>query len=190
MHTYSMRGYPRERYIFFLSLLAIAFIAVMKQAAGYFGVFISVTTFSAFAALYFVFDRWAWRLPWLAKVIGIPDLAGTWHVTGETEGADGMAREWVGEARIEQTWSQIALSIETTHSRSRSGMASVEHDPGHGFRAIYGYANDPKATDGELRAHRGTCEIIFSKDLQSAEATYFNNHQRRTCGTMKWKRIT
>ncbi len=82
MHTYSMRGYPRERYIFFLSLLAIAFIAVMKQAAGYFGVFISVTAFSAFAGLYFVFDRWAWRLPWLSKVIGIPDLAGTWRGGG------------------------------------------------------------------------------------------------------------
>lgn len=189
MHTYSMRGYSRERYVFCLSFLAVLVIAIAKQAAGYFGVVVSVTTFSMFAGLFFVFDRWVWRLPWIAIVVGIPNLAGTWRVTGRTDGADGQPREWAGKAIIEQTWSRIAISVETEQSRSRSGMAAVERDPGHGFRVVYGYESAPKATDNELQSHKGTCEVVFSNDLGVAEATYFNNHQRRTCGTMEWKRV-
>jgi hypothetical protein len=189
MHTYSMRDCSRERYIFYLSLLAVAAVAIAKQAAGYLGVFISVTTFTLFAGIFYVFDRWAWRLPWVNKVIGIPDLAGVWKISGTTNGADGQPREWTGEARIEQTWSRIAISLETEHSRSRSGIAAIERDPGHGFRILYGYTSEPKRPDGELRLHRGTCEVIFSDNLRSGEATYFNDHQRRTCGTMAWTRI-
>lgn len=190
MHTYSMRGCPRERYIFYIALVAISGIAIAKQVAGYFGVVISIGSVGVFGGLFFLFDRYAWRIPAISRMVGIPDLAGTWQVTGKTDGADGVTREWNGDVRIEQTWSQIAISLETDGSRSRSAMASLERDAGHGFRVIYGYTNEPKDTAEELRSHRGTCQVVFSPNLESADATYFNDHQRRTCGTMTWKRVS
>ena len=188
MHTYSMRGCPRERYVFYISLIAVAIIAIARQTAGYFGVIITVTTLTVFGILFFVFDRWLWRQPKLVPIVGIPNLSGAWNVSGKTEGADGNEREWNGTAHIEQTWSRIAISIQTGISRSRSAVAAIERDPGHGIRLVYGYMNDPKTINEELQSHKGTCEIVFSDDLKSAEATYFNDHQRRTCGTMVWKR--
>ena len=190
MHAYSMKDCARERYILALALLAIAFVAIAKQAAGAIGLSISIGTVSAFGAAFFVFDRWAWRWPLISHLVAIPDVAGTWTVSGRTSGADGQARDWTGEARIEQSWSRIAISIETATSRSRSGMAAVERDPGHGFRLIYGYTNDLKATDSELRSHRGTCEVVFKADLSTGQGTYFNDHQRRTVGEMQWTRMS
>lgn len=189
MHTYSMRGCQRERYIFYISMAAIAAMALANHLAGWLGIAVSVGSFTLFGILFFVFDRFVWRLPIVSRVVGIPDLAGRWRVSGETDGADGQARTWQAEARIEQTWTNIAISLETKHSRSRSAMATLEQDVGHGFRVVYGYENEPKATDGVLRSHRGTCLLVFNADLSSAEATYFNDHQRRTCGEMKWQRI-
>lgn len=69
-------------------------------------------------------------------------------------------------------------------------MTAVECDPGHGFRVIYGYTNEPKHIDGELKSHRGMCEVVFSPDLTRGEGTYFNDHQRRTVGTMVWTRVS
>ena len=117
MHTYSMRDCPRERYIFLVTLAALAVLAIAKQTAGYFGVVMSVTTFSVFGVLYFAFDRWLWRIPLVGNVIGIPNLAGQWTIQGKTDGADGVPRNWEGTVTIEQTWSHIAISIETEHSR-------------------------------------------------------------------------
>lgn len=190
MHTYAMKDCARERYILYMVLLAAAIFAVVQRYAGLVGVAVSASTVTVFGIVYFVFDRWAWRLPLLARVARIPNLQGTWAVTGRTNGADGQARDWSGTARITQTWSQIAISIETETSRSRSGMAALECDPGHGFRIIYGYANEPKGTGAELYSHRGTCQVVFSEDLSAGEATYFNDHQRRTFGTMTWKRMS
>jgi hypothetical protein len=185
MHTYSMRGCPREHYIFYVSAAALAAFAVISRLAGAVG----LTSAALFMFFFYAFDRFFWRLPGVSNVMGIPYLAGTWLITGKTDGADGVPREWQGEARIQQTWSQIAISLETESSRSRSAMASLERDPGHGFRVIFGYSNTPKDTTDELRSHQGTCEVVFSQDLETAEATYFNDHQRRTCGTMEWKRV-
>lgn len=185
MHTYSMRGCPREHYIFYVSAAALATFAIINQFAGAVG----LTSAALFMLFFYAFDRFLWRLPGVSRVVGIPYLAGAWRVTGMTDGANGVPCEWQGDARIEQTWSQIAISLETDSSRSRSAMASLERDPGHGYRVIFGYANTPKDTTSELRSHQGTCEVVFSHDLETANATYFNDHQRRTCGTMSWKRV-
>lgn len=189
MHAYSMKGCARERYIVTLTVIVIAIVTIAKQTAGALGVTISIGTTSAFGIAFYVFDRFAWRWPLISMVVGIPDLTGTWKIVGQTSGVDGQQREWAAEARIEQSWSQIAIGIETEMSRSRSGIAALERDAGHGVRLVYGYSNELKSPSFELRSHRGTCEVVFTSDLQSGQGTYFNDHQRRTVGEMKWTRI-
>jgi hypothetical protein len=189
MHTYAMKDCARERYILYMVLLAIPIFGAVQKFAGLMGLAVSVGTISIFGGIYFVFDRWAWRMPIFSRLAGIPNLQGNWTVTGQTSGADGQPREWAGTARITQTWSHISISIDTEMSRSRSGMAAVECDHGHGFRVVYAYVNEPKGTECELYSHRGTCQVVFSADLVSGDGTYFNDHQRRTFGTMTWKRL-
>lgn len=190
MHAYSMKDCAREKYIFFVAIGTIAIIPIVNQIAGSVGVAISLGTGTAFGALYWVFDRYVWRLPGASRFVGIPHVAGTWRIAGQSKAADGTNRDWTATVRIEQTWSKIAISVETEHSRSRSTMAAFERDPGHGYRLIYGYANEPKTAGSELKSHRGTCEVIFAADLQQGQGTYFNDNQRRTVGEMQWKRTT
>lgn len=189
MHAYCMKDCARERYIFYLAIAAVTGAAAANYLAGSVGITIGLTTLSVFTVLFLVFDRWAWRLPLVSRFVRIPDLSGTWNLTGRSNGADGQERDWSAVARIEQSWSRIAISIETVTSRSRSGMAAVEHDPGHGFRLLYRYTNEPKTASGELRSHRGTCEVVFNADLTAGQGTYFNDHQRRTVGDMTWTRV-
>ncbi len=188
MHVYSMKGCNRENYVFYLTIMAFAVVEIINQAAGCIGVVVTIAASTVFAALFYVFDKWIWKLPWITSMIGTPDLSGAWIVTGSTNGTDGVIREWNGTLTIEQTWSHIAISIETEQSRSRSTMASLERDPGFGYRLIYSYVNNRKLVDSELQSHNGTCEVVFANELQNADALYFNDHQRRTIGTMKWTR--
>jgi hypothetical protein len=189
MHAYSMKDCARERYVLYLALIAAAAAAIAQQIAGYLGVAVSLGTVAIFTALFLAFDNWAWKHRLFGRVVAIPDLNGTWKLTGNSIADGGEKREWNAIARIKQSWSRIAISIETDLSRSRSGLAAIERDPGHGFRLIYGYLNEPKSPDDELGIHRGTCEVIFSESLDTGQGTYFNDHQRRTVGTMEWTRI-
>lgn len=53
---------------------------------------------------------------------------------------------------------------------------------------MYRYRNDPKINEAELGAHVGFAELLFAKDLKSAEGDYFNNKGRYTFGTMRIRR--
>lgn len=188
MHTYSMRDSYREKFVFYIAISAITVFPVTQYATGFFGFVPLVTAYSLFAGLYCLFDRWAWKQNWLSWLVNVPNLSGTWTISGETNGADGTPRQWQGNAIIKQTWSQIAISLETIESRSRSLLAAIERDPGQGYRMIYGYENRRKGLDTNIRGHFGTCEVIVADDLQTAEGCYFNDHQRHTFGSMKWTR--
>lgn len=66
--------------------------------------------------------------------------------------------------------------------------AALICDAADGFRLFYSYKNDPAINETDLKSHRGSAEITFSKDLQSGEGEYFNGHGRYTFGRMSLKR--
>ncbi|WIW50479.1 hypothetical protein ML401_35785 (plasmid) [Bradyrhizobium sp. 62B] len=142
-----------------------------------------------FAALYWTLDRYAWRWPFLNAALKVPDLAGSWSCEGRSLKPDGsLGYAWKATLTIFQTWDKIRVRLKTDQSGSDSIAAALICDDAEGYRLLYNYRNDPAIGEVDLRSHLGSCMLIFSKDLESAEGEYFNGHGRFTFGTISLKR--
>ncbi|MGH7484715.1 MAG: hypothetical protein ACREMY_03795, partial [bacterium] len=145
-----------------------------------------VSAATIWGVLYWVFDRFAWRWRLLARLLGVPNLAGDWLCEGVTLSAEGAP--WQGRVAITQTWDRIRVRLKTEQSGSNSISAALLRDPIDGYILLYHYQNDPHVDQPQLRSHHGFAELTFSKDLRRAEGEYFNGHGRYTWGTMKLTR--
>jgi hypothetical protein len=144
---------------------------------------------AVYAVLYTVFDRYAWKLPRLAALLRVPNLAGTWRCEGQTINPDkSPGTAWCGEVVIVQSWDKLRVRLRTSQSVSNSVAAALVHDEADGYRLLYNYQNEPRIGELELRAHRGFAELLFSKDQQTGSGEYFNGHGRFTFGTMQLTR--
>jgi SMODS-associating 2TM, beta-strand rich effector domain len=142
-----------------------------------------------FGVLYWVFDRFAWRWPFLNAVIKVPDVAGEWICDGQAINQDGSpGRTWQATVTILQSWDKIRVRLKTAQSGSDSIAAALICDDADGYRLLYNYRNNPKIGEVELKSHLGFSELVFARNLNTAEGEYFNGHGRYTFGTMKLKR--
>lgn len=139
-----------------------------------------------YAVLYWLFDTHVWRWSSLASLLKVPDLSGAWDCRGQGLNKDG--EPWVGEIVIIQSWDKLRIRLKTDRSRSNSIAAALVYDCADGFRLLFNYKNEPYIGQPELKAHRGSAELTFASDLQTAEGEYFNGHGRYTYGTMKLTR--
>jgi hypothetical protein len=145
-----------------------------------------VTAGTVYALLYWLFDRRVWRLPYLARLLRVPDLSGTWSCIGQTIKADGRAGDtWQAEIVIVQSWDRVRIRLKTAQSVSNSVTAAIVYDEADGFRLMYNYRNEPNIDQASLPAHRGFAELTFDRGLKTAVGEYFNGHGRFTYGTMK-----
>jgi hypothetical protein len=144
---------------------------------------------AVFSALYWVFDRFAWRWRFLNAVIKVPNVSGEWNCDGQTINSDGgPGYSWKGIVAIFQSWDRIRVRLRTSQSGSESIAAALICDDGDGYRLLYNYRNDPKIGEVDLKGHLGFSELVFAKNLETAEGEYFNGHGRYTFGTMRLKR--
>jgi hypothetical protein len=142
-----------------------------------------------FTALYWIFNRYAWRWPYMGKALKVSDLTGEWACTGQSINQDGTpGYHWQGTVAIFQNWDKIRIRLKTQQSGSDSVAAALICDDAEGCRLLYNYRNDPKIGEVDLKSHLGSCMLLFAKDLQSAEGEYFNGHGRYTFGTLKLTR--
>ena len=142
-----------------------------------------------YSVLYWWFESRVWKQPKLAGLLKVPDLAGIWHCDDQTINPDKtLGQKWDGEVTIIQSWDKLRIRLKTLQSGSNSIAAALVHDQADGFRLLYNYKNDPNIDEPDLVAHRGSAELVFSADLQTAKGEYFNGHGRYTFGTMKLTR--
>jgi hypothetical protein len=145
---------------------------------------------SVFAALYWLFDKYAWKWPKLGMLLKVPDLSGDWHCDGQTINADkSLGYVWEAKITIIQTWDKIRVRLSTKQSGSNSVAAALLCDEADGYHLLYHYKNDPNIAERDLTSHRGFAELIFSKDRKSGHGEYFNGHGRYTFGTMKLRKL-
>jgi hypothetical protein len=151
---------------------------------------VPVTTGIVYLVLYYFFRHWAWKWPWVAKFLKVPDLSGDWLCEGQTMNPkEGVQAAWKGTLSITQDWDMIRVSISTEQSRSESIAAALQFDPHHGYHLLYTYKNEPGAgSPVDMQHHRGAAHLTFSKDLLAAEGDYFNGRGRYTFGVMKLSR--
>jgi hypothetical protein len=142
-----------------------------------------------FGVLYWMFDRYAWRWSYLNTALNVPCLAGDWHCDGQTINPDGSpGYKWDGIVTISQSWDKIRVRLKAKQSGSASIAAALICGDSEGCRLLYNYRNDPKIAEVQLKSHLGFNQLLFAKDLQSAEGEYFNGYGRFTFGTMHLKR--
>lgn len=96
MHDYSIDKHPKEKILFVLALLAITFAPVLQKTAEHLVAYLEVNTgwssapaiaapiFGLFIGLYFVFNKYLWKIRWLRNLLLVPDLNGTWVCKGHT----------------------------------------------------------------------------------------------------------
>lgn len=145
---------------------------------------------AVFSALYWLFDRYIWRWPYLELFLKVPDLRGDWRCTGQTLNPNGSpSYTWDGVLTIVQSWDKLRVRLKTKQSGSNSITAAVIFDDADGYQLLYNYKNDPSITEPNLKGHLGFANLTFSKDLKIAHGEYFNGHGRFTFGTLTLTRI-
>lgn len=173
MHDYSIDKHPKEKVLFFLALVAITSAPIIKELAEYLVSLLEVSTgwssapvvavpvFGLFAGLYFLFDKYLWKISWFRKVLLVPDLNGKWRCNGHTnlKNAEQVDYDWNATVSITQSWSKILIHLNTSQSESKSISASIYHEAGVGYRLLYQYNNKPNANELDLNNHSGSAEL-------------------------------
>lgn len=202
MHDYSIDKHPKEKVLFLLALIAITAAPVIKGLAEYLVLLLEVSTgwssapvvavpvFGLFAGLYFLFDKYFWKISGFRKMLLVPDLNGKWSCKGHTtmKNAEAVDYNWNATVSITQSWSKILIHLNTGQSESKSISASIFHEAGIGYRVLYQYNNRPNADELDLTNHSGSAELLFSENTDSASGSYFTDRHRTTVGTMMLKR--
>lgn len=144
---------------------------------------------TVFAVLYWLFDKFVWRWSKIASVLKVPDLSGDWNCEGRSLRSDGAVDiAWNGTVTIVQTWDKLRVRLKTDQSGSNSITAAVLYDSADGYRLLYNYRNEPRIDEPNLKGHVGFADLVFDRNLKTAEGPYFNGHGRFTFGTMKLTR--
>jgi hypothetical protein len=186
MHAYSNSCNSRRPIIFVIAFAAIAICPVVNSVVSQVQIVGPIASSSLYYGAFALVDRFAWKLPWLNRLFGTPDLSGDWKVEGNTSGADGIERSWNAVVTVTQTWTRISVVLVTQTSTSVSKVAGLQLLPGQGCRLIYTYDSQRTVDEASLIDHRGTCELQFEKHGKLATAYYFTDRNRKTVGSMTW----
>ncbi|MDP1558210.1 MAG: hypothetical protein Q8K59_13190 [Nitrosomonas sp.] len=205
MHDYSIDKHPKEKVLFFLALIAITAAPIIKGLAEVLVSLLEVSTgwssapvvaipvFGLFAGLYFLFDKYLWKISWLRKVLLVPDLNGKWSCDGHTnlKNAEPVGYDWKATISITQSWSKILIHLKTSQSESKSISASIYHEAGVGYRLLEKRGRYPL-----LLEWKQPCEPILdwsawlaeNDDPQELEVLRRNAEKGLPCGADKFIR--
>ncbi len=121
MVKYSVNTEIRKIIIFVLAVISV-FVSLL--AMTYISPYVMTSTaFGCFGFLYWLFDRFLWKIKPIIGLIGIPNINGNWEGTITRKDF----RENITEAElpvtltITQTWTSISLVLENTNIESVSG---------------------------------------------------------------------
>lgn len=138
-----------------------------------------------------VFDRYAWRWPWAARMLGRPVLHGTWHGT--------LASSWVDPSTgqrvpadgdvflvVRQRYWQISARLLTKESSSASLLASITRADDSVHQLVYVYANTPRPeVRNRSAAHFGAVVLNAPHDRsEGLDGEYFTG--RQTTGELRF----
>lgn len=203
-HQYAILGHHREkigRVFGVISILASPYIG--SQISGLLQRLVSATSASpslltitiTAGFTYFIldclFNNYIWRIGFISSLLGLPNFNGRWQVSGQTLEEEGNVKyDWSAVWEIEQSWKEISIRLYTSQSESLSYTATLLQLTGGRWQVSYSYSNEPNIKERpSLNAHKGFCELVFSRELVTAEGSYFNSMGRNTFGHMSLKKI-
>ncbi len=121
-------------------------------------------------------------------MVRVPDLNGNWegHVLSSY---DRHTRQYPVRVRIEQTWSEICISLTGERSRSSSELAGIL-TKARPVTLGYVYLNNPEeASPDTMYMHRGTTQLRLGDDPTILEGDYYSGRGRQTYGSIRLVRV-
>lgn len=194
MHGYTSDNFfrgPKVYFAFGVAAIAAASalraLTAMPQLAGH----IDSAALSAgviYGGLIFLYERWGWH--WLST---IRDLNGTWVGSITTTHNGGTTVPCV--MRVRQTWTRMAIELETEQSRSRTTMSALYEDQPGDVGLKYEYVSEPRnLAVPTMQTHRGVCTLAITsgsnRDRLSLSGDYFTGRGRETRGEITLHRVT
>ena len=195
MHQYSIDKKTRERVIYVLVILSVAFSQALKSLfAGQISCLTNAVNsseaLSGFAStikmtelipnligvpvlywlLSLVFDKCLWRLKPLNRILAVPDLNGIWEGTlcsSHENQSIHMSLE------IRQTWKKIECKAFFDKSSSSSNVAALYSEVSGGPILYFGFHNQSKDISTGTQSYDGYNILRIKTDSMSGE--YFNN---------------
>lgn len=193
MHPYATNSHERQTVVLWIGILSV-FLAnslhwilnALELAVPWYVGAPSALTIAGIG--YKLFDKWLWRVTPFHKVgiVKVPNLNGEWQGIGNT--SFDQSQPYNIEVKIKQTWTHIAIYLETSQSCSRSLTASLLVDEQEGVILSYEYRNDPKPNAPQsMHSHRGTT-VLRLKNADCLEGEYYSGRGRQNYGSLTLRR--
>ncbi|WP_353715052.1 hypothetical protein [Dehalogenimonas sp. 4OHTPN] len=196
MHAYSHNHGERVRVILVIAFLSLILVwalhwVLLQTSVSIPWWFGTPSVLGTFAIFQTVFDRSLWKNQLIRHLlsISVPTLQGRWK--GKIVSSDsGHSNPIDAYLTIAQTWTQMALSIETSTSISRTRMAAFLPDEPSGLSLVYEYLCEPKPhAMTTMHIHHGTGKLHFSLNQVDLEGSYYTGRDRLTFGSFSFSRI-
>ncbi len=150
---------------------------------------LSVPSFAgSYSGLYWLFDRYVWKLGLLKKLnlVPLPNLNGKWVGEVKSSYNQGGIAQSVSVV-ILQRWTKMLVRLESEHSRSLSIAARLRTDDLPNPELSYQYVNEPKSNAPvTMEMHRGTATLELTGS--GLEGDYYTGRGRGEVGTIKLRK--
>ena len=145
-----------------------------------------------YGGIFYLFNNYLWKLPIFKKIkiINSENLNGQWK--GYIRSSyDNMQSEIITELNIKQTATKIKIYGKFSDSQSVSINENFEFsDIDNNIALFYFYKNAPNYDAIDTMAmHEGSAKLIFNKEKNSLEGSYYSGRDRNNYGTIFVKRI-
>lgn len=192
MHGYATDNFFRGPKVYFaFGTLAIGLASALRELVvlppltGYVDPAV-LTAGTIYAGLIFLYERWGWR--WLST---LKNLNGTWIGNITTSHNEGTRVSCV--MRVRQTWTRMAIELETEQSRSHTTMSALYEDQPGDVGLKYEYVSEPRSLAVQtMQTHRGVCTLAITSgsDGPNLSGNYFTGRGRETRGEITLHRVS
>lgn len=138
------------------------------------------------------FDRLLWRLPWLSKLHGVPNLNGTWigHVDSlRLTPEDSKKTPIRGAIVVRQTYTSLYVRMFTAEQTSVSVAAGLESEADGRVVMNYLYRSEPQlSVQDRSRIHYGGARCALIGEANELDGSYWTD--RNSKGELKFLRIS
>lgn len=193
MHPYSINSNERKNILLIIAGVSILLTWTLDSLTNYYEIMIpwwienpSILFF--YGGLYFIFDRWLWKLCKPLDLIKTPILEGEWIGYAKSS-YDNHSSKVEGKLRIYQSWSNIKLLIDFKDSTSCSDCGSIAITP-EGSYLSYQYINEPKPGSVQtMNIHRGSARLFYDEKKNTLAGEYYTGRGRQNFGSLEFRRI-
>lgn len=162
------------------SINKVELIEILFQTGNILDVFCDIISAPAiYTILYICFDKKLWKMKYVKKLLGIPNLNGEW--IGKAKSSIGDNTEYTMKLKVEQTWSKISFIaiFPDTNSKSESNCASFFVEANGDIKVGFGFVN--RSRDVNSQQYDGY--NILELDSENAiSGRYFNNRDSIALG--------